>query len=796
MEGLSVASAIAAVNLVYFWKIWTGAAAFWYRDSVIGFLPTKLYLRERLLSGEWPLWIDRVKNGMPFWGDPVNAVLYPGHALLLLFRDPLYAYGLLVIVHFALAHGGFYLWLRSLDLGRAGAFLGALSVAYCGVFVQKHENVQFLFAWAWLGWYFTALNRYLRAPGWGWGALVVAALYLPTTSGDIQTIYIAGGLSVVLALLEARKHREFRYRLGGTLWLLTTTALLASPFLLPVYELSTRTTRLASGTLEAVTQWSFHPFRWTEWFVPELYGFTFREDMPFWAKSLARTDYIGFYTPQSYFGILLIPLALLGLWKSRNSRSIRLWTVTGLFFFVAACGTWTPLYGVLYKVLPFWANFRFPERLLIWVMMALAVMAAHGLDWFRSDRSADDGRPFPVVIPAFMVLVTVVLWEIGGQTDLIDPWLRDIRGADLSPELFNLIGRALQKAALLWAAGTVVMVLIAISRWKAAAWAAVLFTAIELFRVTVPMAPVWDSNNYRTPPSLIGRFLTDFPAEANPEGVPARLFFNHESGKIHWAGEETEAVSRQIWNLVYGNLILLTPYSSPIGYNSSELTTMTRMLHGAQWRNYLALTGGNYWLVLPQTAEKRTDWTCGKPDSVLNLVWCTDALQTGPARCPANWTRFEDPKSLASAYRITDFKNRRDYALIGSFDAADNSNISPAVQSGSGSAASICDPLIWDEDHRVVRVEHTNEGPVIIRDNYYPGWKAYAEGKELPVFPANGGQIAAWVPSGRQDVEFRFEPGSLRIGVLLAALGFFMNWVAAWRYRPRAPSLDISEKAP
>lgn len=800
MRGLAVLAAIIATNTTFFQGVWSGAQAFWFRDSIIGFMPTKLYMRERLLSGEWPLWTDRIKNGMPFWADPVNGVLYPVHTALLIFSDPLYAYGFLVIIHFALAHGGFYLWLRQFNLVRSAAFLGALSIAYGGALIQKHENLQFLFAWSWSGYYLAALHRFLKAPHWGWGAIAVSALLCVTLSGDIQTTYVLGLLTLVLSVAVVIRDRSFAGRLIGSAWILITTALLASPWLVPVYELSRETTRTTWNSLELVTQWSFHPFRWTEWLVPDLYGFTFRDDMPFWGNALTRSAYKGFYTSQSYFGVLLIPLAICGLWKCCKRSEIQLWAVLGLLTFLAACGDHTPFYGLLYKVLPFWSNFRFPERLLLWPMMAIALIAACGLHTIlKSQKSSTRNLRLQIFLPTTMLLIAFLLWRLSASPEYLDPWISRIARDSATQELLSQVSRSLSFAAKLWSAGGLILFLIVLmgSRYRAIGWGAVLFTAVDLFLVNRPQAPAWDSAIYRTPPSLITRFLADFPREAHPDTAYARLFFNHERSGIHWAGEESSAVSQQIWDLVYGNVVLLTPYSTSIGYNSSELATMVRMLRGTHWRNYLALTGVNYWLVLPKTAESRKDWRCGIPDPVTSLVWCTDANQTAPVRCPSEWTRIDDPKQLASAYRITSFVNQANSALIGSFRSEPDRATPVGIQSGSGSAASVCGITRWDEDHRVIQIERANEGPVIIRDNFYPGWKAYSGDDQLPVFTANGGQIATWAPAGRRQIEIRFEPDSLREGVLLAALGLLINWFVAWREMAAGrAALDIRQKRP
>jgi uncharacterized membrane protein YfhO len=48
--------------------------------------------------------------------------------------------------------------------------------------------------------------------------------------------------------------------------------------------------------------------------------------------------------------------------------------------------------------------------------------------------------------------------------------------------------------------------------------------------------------------------------------------------------------------------------------------------------------------------------------------------------------------------------------------------------------------------------------------NYYPGWKAYVNGRQVPVHMVNGLIQGIEVPAGDSTVEFKFQPASIYIG--------------------------------
>lgn len=81
-------------------------------------------------------------------------------------------------------------------------------------------------------------------------------------------------------------------------------------------------------------------------------------------------------------------------------------------------------------------------------------------------------------------------------------------------------------------------------------------------------------------------------------------------------------------------------------------------------------------------------------------------------------------------------------------------------------------------------------GLIILSDIYYPGWKAYVDGSEQPIYPANLAMRGVFVESGQHTVRFVYTPMSLKIGggislacLLIVLIGLAVN--VAYRRKVR-----------
>jgi hypothetical protein len=59
---------------------------------------------------------------------------------------------------------------------------------------------------------------------------------------------------------------------------------------------------------------------------------------------------------------------------------------------------------------------------------------------------------------------------------------------------------------------------------------------------------------------------------------------------------------------------------------------------------------------------------------------------------------------------------------------------------------------------------------LVLTDSYYPGWRAYVDGKETPILHANYLFRGVALPSGKHTVEFVYFADSFKIGLALSGI--------------------------
>jgi hypothetical protein len=79
-----------------------------------------------------------------------------------------------------------------------------------------------------------------------------------------------------------------------------------------------------------------------------------------------------------------------------------------------------------------------------------------------------------------------------------------------------------------------------------------------------------------------------------------------------------------------------------------------------------------------------------------------------------------------------------------------------------------------------IETDMKTPGLIVLSDRWDPTWKAYLDGKQVPILCANHALCGVAAPAGRRELQFRYEPATLFWGSVLSGIAIFawLAWVA------------------
>jgi len=285
---------------------------------------------------------------------------------------------------------------RALRLPRGAALFAGLAFALCGALVSQGVSVQYVEAFSRIPWVLWAALRLRQTGGLRFGAALGLALASTLWAGDPEVLFIAtaAAAALVFAPPATWRARAAPFALAGA-----AAVGLTLPLLLPAVHAFAGSARAGALTAEEALSWSLHPARLAEL----AWGSPFADASAATMRHFgAQTS--GFWSPGCYAGVAVVALACLGLgragprWRfvAAGCAALALWLATGRF-------------GHLYAHAPGLMHFRYPEKLVPWACLAIALLAGRGLVSLRRVRCR--ALIFPVAALAALGLLGVALYR-------------------------------------------------------------------------------------------------------------------------------------------------------------------------------------------------------------------------------------------------------------------------------------------------------------------------------------------------------------------------------------------------
>lgn len=129
--------------------------------------------------------------------------------------------------------------------------------------------------------------------------------------------------------------------------------------------------------------------------------------------------------------------------------------------------------------------------------------------------------------------------------------------------------------------------------------------------------------------------------------------------------------------------------------------------------------------------------------------------------------------SPTSVVSIEDFEDI--YNNVDNYDLDDISYIEASDLNYRTGNTNISD-IISKRNSVTARVSAEENTFINFSQNYYPGWKAYIDGKKTKIYMVNGLIQGMEVPEGNHSIEFRYAPISIVIGILISIVSVIVSF--------------------
>jgi hypothetical protein len=362
MGNYKVWAAFALATVVFYFTPLFDAQTSIQWDAVDVHYSAQKYFADTVREGHLPQWTPYVFSGFPFLADPQTGAWYPLHWPFFLMGITPKAIEWELALHAFLALCGTYLLARRLGGDHMVALLAAVFYAGSGFFAGHSSHVGMFETAALLPWLL-------------WSALValesdtIIAMLLPGAIGGLMVLIghfqTALYSFFALALFAIARGAPWKRALGVLTVATVGAILLGAIAILPGLELTAQSDR-AAANFHGATNAALKPAALATLVMPNFYGAAS-------GNYSGPPDITQFYF---YAGILLVPLAVVGILKKRSWVALAL-VVPALWY---AFGPPAGLYSVL-TLLPGFKSVRAPVHIWFVVALGLALAAASGAAW-------------------------------------------------------------------------------------------------------------------------------------------------------------------------------------------------------------------------------------------------------------------------------------------------------------------------------------------------------------------------------------------------------------------------------
>ncbi len=711
-------------------------------DVVSFTYPMQTLAVDFLKKREWPFWNPYILTGAPLLANFQSAPFSPTNFVYFLF-DKLTAWSFQIVLQHVLAALFTFILLTSWGIKKFPAVVGGVIFAFSGFNLIWSQWNGHTLSSAFIPLLLYFEDKWIKHGRWKYGVGAAIVLSLQILSGYPQTVFYTVFAMGLLWLFRLRITKEYLLKsLFFAVFLILGLGVAAFQ-ILPGFELL----KLSQRAIEPLeSSWAFLPWSKVITFVaPDYFGNHATRN--YWGP----TDYT---TTTGFVGVVSIILAGIGISLIKKSKEVKfalsLAVVSLILAFPTSISVWIWQSGI------FGMQAASAHRSLVLFNLAIALLAAFGLQkWIKS--KAKVGLKYfllPAAIlfgyglfslfsyfnPRFIQSVGFTVpeaWKLKvSLRNLIFPtgiFLSSVAVfiASRKNELFKRVGVFL-------IFGLLIFELFRFG-WK--------FTPFSRREIVYPTTPVF---------SYLARQERPFRLTAtNVIPINIRMAYKLESLEGYDAIYPVDIAQ------FIATINSEKPGASPQGRYGTVSNLQSHLLD---------LANTKYLLVLKRNAK-------GDPDPEGNIPKEFSLEKYKVAYEDKTTVVLENKEVLPRAFMVYDWEtvtDRREILrrLLDKDFPLDKKIFleKKALEPTGQQAANSVSYLKYSEQESILEIETKDDGFLFVSDLFYPGWKAYIDGKESKIYRTNYVFRAVFVPEGEHEVKFVYKPDSFFNGLKVSGL--------------------------
>lgn len=690
------------------------------QDQTTEFLAFFMAAKSQIWQGMWPLWNPYILTGTPLLANTQSALLFPlnwGHYML----PAGWGFTVSALLKVILAPWFTYLLARRLLLAHSAALIAGVAYGFCAFHIfwlnHPHSNVTLLIPLC-----FYATENLVLRQGLRQVALLALVTAVSLLAGHVEIAFYTAIACAVYLMVRAIQEEQMCWRLGwqfGAAYV--GSLLLAAVMILPFLEF-----------LSVAAVWQERSADWVytmplSAMATAVFADIFR--LPGWVE-----HYMGYHISSVYFGVSSLPLVAVAIMK--GGRSKWPWLVMLLITLMLAFDI-GPLYAVV-KHLPLMGHLP----MFYWaVFIAFAGSMLAGIGWQCCAQRQ--------IKPRVVICIVVTLLAVVGLMAAF--W----QGTDYPGAVAQLesLQAALRQRAWLISACLILVAAIMLMvrhqvRWMSGLMLLVVFADLGWF-------------NHGWNPTL-------HPEHVFPEQTPQSIqFLQQQSGIYRTLG--LNHILKPSTNML-AELEEVRGYDVPVNLRYHQF--FKQVLQGtvsfwvyektalqASVLPYLNIQNVRFILSkkflddaidLPLVYEDEIK-IYANPDAEQRLFYRTQAHYVNSPDAALQALMAEPGKVMERVIIEAEHVHRPDSQI------ADHSEFDFEL-------------IAQNAQKLTAEVTLPKAGWLIHAAAYYPGWRAYVNGEQVPIYAANYSQQAVYLEAGKHRVRFRYDPWSFKIGLLLTVL--------------------------